>query len=434
MAKASSPLRDISRISLISVSAAAIFVAGAGAWGATAPIASAVIAPGQIVVESNLRRIQHPTGGVVAEIHVSEGDRVEAGDVLVRLDDTTTRANLGVIDNQLNQLLVREARLSAERDGRMDFPFPDALAQKRDDPAVQRIDAGERTLYKARRDAINGQKSQLGERISQTHEEVRGLNAQADSKREQIRLIQFELDGVRKLHESQLVPLSRVTALEREAARLLGEEGQLVSEIARAKGRVAETQMQIIQLEQDQRKEVASELTEAESKIADLMERRTAAMDQLSRIDIRAPQAGIVHQKSVHTKGGVIGPGEQIMLVVPQTDGLVVEARIEPQMIDRVHRGQSVVLKFPAFNSAAMPDIFGALSRVSADVSRDEQSGATFYTARIAIPATEQSKLAGATLVPGMPVEAFIDTGSRTAFAYLLKPFRDQLARAFRYE
>ena len=255
-----------------------------------------------------------------------------------------------------------------------------------------------------------------------------------NSKREQIRLIQFELDGVRKLHESQLVPLSRVTALEREAARLLGEEGQLVSEIARAKGRVAETQMQIIQLEQDQRKEVASELTEAESKIADLMERRTAAMDQLSRIDIRAPQAGIVHQKSVHTKGGVIGPGEQIMLVVPQTDGLVVEARIEPQMIDRVHRGQSVVLKFPAFNSAAMPDIFGALSRVSADVSRDEQSGATFYTARIAIPATEQSKLAGATLVPGMPVEAFIDTGSRTAFAYLLKPFRDQLARAFRYE
>lgn len=434
MASSSSPLRDIKRASLISVAAASLFLVGAGAWGATVPIASAVIAPGQIVVESNVRRIQHPTGGVVSDILVKDGDRVQSGDVLVRLDDTTTRANLAVIENQLYQLIIREARLAAERDGAADFEFPEKLADKKDDLSVRKIETGERTLFTARRDAIAGQRSQLRERITQTNEEVGGLNAQAASKREQIRLIQFELDGVRKLHATNLVPLSRVTSLEREAARLLGEEGQFVAEIARAKGRIAETEIQIIQLEQDQRKEVATQLTETEAKIAELVERRTAALDQLTRIDIRAPQAGVIHQKAVHTKGGVISPGEQIMLVVPQADGLVVDVRVEPQMIDRVRTGQSVTLKFPAFNSAAMPDIFGMLSRVSADVSRDEQSGASFYTARIAIPPVEHAKLVGETLVPGMPVEAYIDTGSRTPFAYLTKPFRDQLARAFRYE
>ncbi|BCJ89621.1 HlyD family type I secretion periplasmic adaptor subunit [Terrihabitans soli] len=426
-------LRDIKRASMISVAAAAIFAVGAGAWGATVPIASAVIAPGQIVVESNVRRIQHPTGGVVSDILVKDGDKVQNGDVLVRLDDTTTRANLAVVENQLNQLVIREARLAAERDGAESFDFPEKLADKKDDPAVRKIETGERTLFTARRESMAGQKSQLRERVTQTNEEVRGLNAQADSKREQIRLIQYELEGVRKLQEQNLVPLSRVTALEREAARLLGEEGQHVAEIARAKGRIVETEIQIIQLEQEQRKEVAAQLTETEAKIADLAERRTAALDQLTRIDIRAPQAGVVHQKSVHTKGGVISAGEQIMLVVPQADGLVVDVRIEPQMIDRVHFGQSVTLKFPAFNSAAMPDIFGILSRVSADVTHDEKTGMSFYTARISIPPVEHAKLAGETLVPGMPVEAYIDTGSRTPFAYLTKPFTDQLARSFRY-
>jgi HlyD family secretion protein len=431
---APSPLRDIRTISLFSLSAAALLIVAAGAWGSTAPIASAVIAPGQVVVESNVRKVQHPTGGVVAEIRVDNGDHVKAGDVLVRLDDTVTRANLAVIDSQLNQLLVREVRLSAERDALPDFSLPEELTVRAEQAPIRKILSGEHTIFTSRQTAKQGQTSQLRERISQTQEEVKGLEAQVASKRQQTGFIQTELEGVRSLYKDNLVPLSRVTALEREAARLLGEEGQHIADIARAKGRVAETEMQILQLDQDLQKEIAAELRDTESKIAELRERYTAALDQLNRVDIRAPQDGIVHQKTVYTRGGVVSPGEQLMLIVPEAEGLVVDVRIEPQLIDRLKIGQPVTMKFSAFNSATMPDVFGTLARISADVSRDEQSGAMFYTARIAVLGEELGKFQGKALVPGMPVETFIDTGARTAFAYLTKPINDQLARAFRYE
>lgn len=428
------PFRDIRRAAVGGGVAVAVLVATVGVWAATAPLAGAVVASAQVVVESNVRRIQHPTGGVVAEIKVNDGDRVHAGDVLVRLDETVTRANLAVVENQLNQLLARQARLEAERDSRPAPALPAALAGRTEDPAIASIVEGEATLFRTRLESVAGLKSQLRERISQIAEEVRGLDAQISSKRKQIDFIQQELTGVRQLYVQQLVPYTRLASLEREAARLIGEEGQLIADTARAKGRATETELQILQIDQDQRKEVATDLRETEGKIAELMERRTAALDQLSRIEIRAPQDGIVHQKAVHTVGGVVAAGEQMMLIVPEKDGLVVEARIEPQMIDRLKPGQAAKLRFTAFDNTTTPDIDGTLTRISADLTKDAQTGISYYVARIGIADVEMTKLAGKRLVPGMPVEAQIQTGTRTAFEYLRKPLEDQLARTFRYD
>lgn len=431
--RALDPFRDIRRAGLVGALALAGLLATAGVWAATVPLASAVIAPGQVVVESNVRKIQHPTGGVVGEIRVDDGDLVKAGDILLRLDETTARASLAMVDNQLSQLRARKARLAAERDGREAIALPPELADTGEAAAAASI-AGETTLFLSRRAALDGQTSQLRERIAQTGEEIRGLNAQIASKQEQIRIIALELEGVRKLYRSNLVALSRLTSLEREAARLSGEAGQLAAEVARARGRITETELQILQIGQDQRREVATELRDVEAKIADLVERRVAALDQLKRIDVRAPQAGYVHEKSVHTVGGVVGAGEQLMLIVPERDGLVVEARIEPQMIDRLKLGQEVTLRFSAFDSATTPDLSGVLTRISADLTHIPQSNQSFYLARIALKDGEREKLDGKALVPGMPVEAFIRTGARSALAYLVKPVEDQLMRAFRHD
>ncbi|KZD21316.1 HlyD family type I secretion periplasmic adaptor subunit [Tardiphaga robiniae] len=427
------PFRDIRRTAYAGLALLAVAISTAGVWAATAPLASAVIAPAQIVVDSNVRRIQHPTGGVVAEILVNDGDRVRAGDVLVRLDETMTRANLALIENQLNQFWTRRARLRAEQEGRDAFVIPGELADRTETPAIADIIAGETSLLLRRREALSGQQSQLRERTGQIGEEIHGLAAQIESKREQIRLIKRELEGVRQLFEKNLIPYTRLTTLEREAARLIGEEGQLIAETARAKGRITETELQTLQVVQDQRREIATDLREVEIKIADLSERRVAAVDQLARVVLRAPQDGMVHQKAIHTVGGVITAGEQLMLIVPERDSLVVEARVDPQMIDRLRLGQSAKLRFTAFDSAITPDLTGMLTRIAADLTKDQQSGVSYYVARITLAEGELTKLDGKALVPGMPVEAYIQNGSRTAFAYLRKPIEDQLARSFRH-
>lgn len=428
------PWRDIRRTIFAGVATAVVLFSTVGLWAATAPLAGAVIASGRIVVESNVRRIQHPSGGVVAEINVKDGDRVRAGDVLVRLDETHAKASLALIEIELRRLQIRQARLVAERDGKAVFTLPEELADRATDRAVMQAISSELSLFRTRRDAADGQRSQFRERIAQSRDEIKGLAAQIEAKRAQTILIRPELEGVQKLYDQNLVALSRLTALQREASRLSGEEGSLAAETARAKGRIAEIELQILQIDQDLRREVTTELRDIEGKIADLSERRIAAVDQLARTEMRAPQDGIVHQKTVHTIGGVIGPAEQIMLIVPETDGLIVEARVEPAMIDRLRVGQPVVLRFPAFDSATTPDLHGKLAQVAADLTTEQSTGASFYTARVSIDRPELDRLGGKTLVPGMPVETFIQTGTRTALAYLAKPLEDQLARSFRYD
>ncbi|HEX2726611.1 MAG TPA: HlyD family type I secretion periplasmic adaptor subunit [Beijerinckiaceae bacterium] len=413
------------------VAVAALF-GGFGVWAATTSLSGAVIAAGQVVVETNVKKVQHPTGGVVGEIRVRDGDRVTSGDLLLRLDETVTRANLSMIAKQLDQFEARNARLTAERDGLPEIKFPASLVERRDQADVADALVGERGLFEARRAATNGQKSQLTERVAQLREEIRGLDAQVTSKRQQIALINQELEGVQKLYNQNLVPITRLTTLQREASRLHGEEGQLIAQIASSKGRIAETELQIIQLGQDLRREVATEQREVQAKIGEFTERKVTAEDQLKRIDIRAPQDGYVHQLAVHTIGGVINPGEPLMLIVPRADSLVVEARIAPHEIDQVRAGQPVQLRFSAFNSRTTPEIMGVLSRVSADLTREQQTNIAYYTARITIADEELKKLEDRVLLPGMPVEAFMQTGSRTALSYLVKPFEDQVMRAFR--
>jgi len=292
--------------------------------------------------------------------------------------------------------------------------------------------AGEQALFETRRRAREGQKAQLKERIGQLKEQINGLDDQIRAKKREIELIHQELEGVRDLWRKNLVQIQRVTALERDAARLEGERGSLVSSIAQTKGKITETELQILQIDQDLRTEVGKELAEIRGKIAELVERKVAAEDQLKRIDIRAPQDGMVHQSSVHTVGGVITAGEAIMLIVPQADALTVESKLMPQDIDQVRPGQTAALRFSAFNQRTTPELNGLVTRVSADLTTDQRTGATYYTVRISISDEQVARLGGLRLLPGMPVEAFIQTGERTVLSYLTKPFTDQAARSFK--
>jgi HlyD family secretion protein len=405
---------------------------GVAVWATTTEIAGALIAPGTIVVESNIKKVQHPSGGVVGELRVKDGDRVKAGDLLVRLDDTVTRANLAIVTKTLTELMARKARLSAERDGSDRITFPDELVQQASTPDTAQVMAAEVRLFELRRAARAGQKSQFNERINQAKDEIVGFGAQKTAKDKEIAFIEHELTGVRELYEKNLVPITRLSQLEREATRLGGERGQLTAATAQAKGKIAELQLQIIQVDQDLSSEVAKEMREIDAKIGEFVERRVSALDQLKRTDLRAPQDGTVFQSTVHTIGGVIPAGEAIMLVVPDSDRLTIEAKVNPQDIDKVQLGQSATLRFSAFNFRTTPEIFGTVSQVSADITTDQRTSQSYYTIRIAMPADEVARLGKVKLVPGMPVEAFVNTGDRTVMSYLMKPLSDQISRAFR--
>jgi HlyD family secretion protein len=424
--------KSIRRHVIVGSALVVLLVGGVGGWAATTELSGALIAPGSIVVDSNVKKVQHPTGGVVGEVLAHDGDRVKAGDVVVRLDETITRANLAIVVKGLNELYARKARLAAERDGTDKVIFPPDLLRNASNPEVASAMASEERLFELRRSARAGQKAQLGERIGQLQEEIVGLTAQQESKAQEIVLIQRELAGVRELYQKNLVQLTRLTALEREATRLGGERGQLIASVAQAKGKISELQLQILQIDQELSSEVAKELREVDGKIGEFVERKVTAEDQLKRIDIRAPQDGTVFQSAVHTVGGVITAGADIMLIVPDADNLTVEAKINPQEIDQVAVGQRALLRFTSFNQRTTPEIYGNVTRISADAATDQRTGLTYYTIRVALLPDQVAKLGEVKLVPGMPVETFVQTGERTVLSYLVKPLYDQLSRAFR--
>jgi len=418
---------------LISLVVILVLVGGIGGWAATNEFAGAVIAQGQLVVDTNVKKVQHPTGGVVAELNVRDGDLVNAGDIVIKLDDTQTRANLSIVVRGLDELYARKAREEAELEGSANVVFPASLLERQQsDPDVDHIIRGETKLFETRRTTREGLKSQLSERVSQSEEEIGGLVAQIASKDKQVDWIRKELEGVRELWAKQLVQFSRVTALEREQARLEGERGQLVAATAQSKGKIAETRIQILQIEQDMRSEVGKDLADVRGKTAELVEKRVAAEDQLKRIDIRAPQKGMVHQLDLHTVGGVVTAGQPIMLIVPAADKLIVEAKVQPQDIDQLSIGQPATMRFSAFNSRTTPELNGSVAVVSGDVTQDQRTGASYYTIRIAVAPAELARLDGLKLVPGMPVEVFVQTASRTIVSFVVRPFHDQIAKAFR--
>lgn len=410
-----------------------VLAGGFGGWASTVPISGALIAPGSVVVDSNVKKVQHPTGGVVGEVRVRDGDIVKAGDVVVRLDETVVKASLAIVVKTLNGLLARAARLEAEQRGVDKIKFPALLTDRADDPDVRDVMASETKLFEVRVYGRAGQKAQLRERVMQLGEEIQGLSAQENAKDKEIALVEKELVGVRQLYDQRLVQISRLTTLERDSARLSGERAQYIASRAQAKGKITETELQIIQVDKDMVSEVSKDLRETNDKIGEFVERKVTAEDQLRRIDIRAPQDGMVLQSTVHTVGGVITAGDAIMMIVPQADDLSVEAKVNPQDIDKLQIGQKTLLRLSAFNQRTTPELNGKVTRVSADVTTEQRTGQTYYTIRVSMPPEEVARLGSDNkLIPGMPVEAFVQTGDRTMFSYLMKPLSDQLMRSFR--
>jgi HlyD family secretion protein len=417
---------------IVGLSVVIVLAGGLGGWASTAEISGALIAPGAIVVESNVKKVQHPTGGVVGEVIAHDGDIVKAGEVVVRLDDTVTKANLAIVTKNLNGLWARAARLEAEQQGLDKVVFPPMLLDQADDPDVKNIIANETKLFEVRTTGRVGQKAQLRERVTQLNEEIAGLVAQEKAKDLEIDLVNKELVGVRTLYDQHLVQMTRLTTLERDGARLAGERAQYVASKAQAKGKITETELQIIQVDKDMVSDVSKDLRETNDKIGEFVERKVTAEDQLRRIDIRAPQDGMVEQSTVHTVGGVITAGDAIMMIVPQADDLQVEAKVNPQDIDKLQIGQKTLLRLSAFSSRTTPELNGVVTRVSPDVTTDQRTGQSYYTIRVSMPPAEVARLGEAKLIPGMPVEAFVQTGDRTMLSYLIKPLSDPLMRAFR--
>ena len=401
-----------------------------GGWATLVPLSGAVVLPGALVVESSVKKIQHPNGGVVAAIDVRDGMHVQAGALLLSLDETQVRASGQVIANGLDQVRVRIARLIAERDGDT-LRVPPSLAPREQDPALAQLIASEKALFAARASTRRGQKELLQSNIKQFGEQIAGLEAQEKSKGEQLEIIAREMKGVQELYAKGLVPLTRLTALQREQARLEGERGQMTSSLAETRAKIGQAQLQIVQIDQDFRSEVMKDLREAQDREAEFSQKNIAAQDQLRHIEIRAPTSGTVHELAVHTVGGVIKPGDVIMEIVPDTDALEIEARLPPNEIDQVRSQQTASLRFSAFNQRTTPQVEGVVSYVSADLSRDAQTNASYYSLRVTLSGAERRRLDGFTLVSGMPVEVFVRSGSRTMMSYLFKPITDQLHRMF---
>lgn len=403
----------------------------AGIWAAMVPISGAVVLPGTLVVESHVKKIQHPTGGVLAEIDVEDGTHVNTGTLLARLDQTQLQANQRIIADQLDQTRARIGRLLSERDGLTDVQTPPQLAGRIRDPSVASLMASEISLFNARSTARQSQKELHESNIHQFEEQIRGFDAEIKSKSSQLDLIASELTGVQELYAKGLVPLTRMTTLQRDAARLDGERAQLTATIAETKAKIGQARLQIVKIDQDFRSEVMKDLRESQDKEAELNEKNVAAKDQLDRVEIRAPTSGVIHQLAVHTIGGVVRPGDVIMEVVPDKDDLEIEGHLPPNAIDQVKHGQEAYLRFTAFDRQTTPQVLGNLSYVSADLSHDEQTHGSFYTVRINLADEQRRRIKGVTLVSGMPVEIFLKTKSRTMLSYLFKPITDQFDRMF---
>lgn len=409
-----------------------LLVAGLGGAAALVEVHGAVIAPGTVVVETNVKRVQHQEGGIVREILVREGQTVEAGNLLVRLDDTLPRANLSIISTRLDELQAQEARLKAERDSQSKLIIPQALADREKEPDIAAVIDGQRTLMAARATSREGRKSQLVEQISQINEKIQGLVSQRDAKAQEIELVAQELKDLASLYEKGLVQRVRITGLKRDKARLEGEHGILVSSIAEARQAISERRIQILQIDEQMRAEVVEQLQSVRGEISKLAEQKVAADEQLRRVEIRAPRSGIVHKLAVHTVGGVVAPSEDLMLIVPGEDVLIIEAQVSPNDIDELAPAQEAVIRFTGLDQRSTPELKARVVNISPDLLHNQQTGIPYYQARLALAEEEVAKLDGKELIPGMPVEAFVQTGARTILSYLTKPITDHIVHSFR--
>lgn len=411
-----------------------ILLGGFGSWAVFTQIAGAIIAPGQIEVDQNRQVVQHPDGGVVAEIVVDDGDRVQVGDVLVRLDGTLQTSQLTIIENQLFELMARRGRLEAERDDRRSLQFDqELLAAAAEDGEVAGLIAGQQRLFDARRETLEKEIEQLGKRQSQIANQVEGIVAQQTALETQLGFIREETADQQRLLEQGLAQKPRLLSLQREEARLSGTLGELQAQEAEAAGRMTELEIELLKLESNRREEAITTLRDLQFRELELAEERWSLQEQLSRLDISAPVSGVVNGLQVFAPRSVIRAADPVLYIIPQDRPLVIAAQVEPIHIDQVFPGQSVRLRFSALDARTTPELDGLVTYVSADALVDEQQGFSYYRAEVQLDEEEAQKLPeDVTLLPGMPVEAFLRTDDRTPLAYLLKPFTDYFVKAFR--
>lgn len=422
----------VASTTLFGLAVTVALLGGAGYWIATTSLAGAVIASGTVVVESNVKSVQHHSGGIVSEINLRNGDYVEAGAVLLRLDETATRSNLEVLSDQLDRASIRRARLEAEMAEADDVTVPPALAEREDEPRIAMLITGERALFLNRRRSLESQITALRSRNDQYRQQIVGLEAQREASDQARVVLERDLVTVRALYERKLVPLDRLSSLELGIAERIGEIGRLTAAVAEVEGRISENALQVIQLENDFRETANSELREAEAREVELAGRRSVAQDQQARTVIRAPLSGTIQGLTVFTVGGVVTAGQTLMTIVPQEDTLVVDAQVHPARIDEIVPDQPVAILFSAFDRNTTPECHGKVDRVSPDLIRDEVNNIAYYAARILIEDRDSCLEKSQRLVPGMPVEVHIRTGERSVWSYLMKPLIDQFNRAGR--
>lgn len=407
-----------------------VLVGGFGLWAAVADISSAVMAPGKVEVENKQQVVEHPDGGVVGEIMVRDGDLVKAGDVLLRFDDTLMRNERESFASQYWELVARTARLDAEQNQRTEIVFSDELLAAAGHPSIAEIVQGQKQLFDARLRTLADQVEQLRERQSQIREQVQGAESQIRALERQLALVAQELEGQQKLYDSGLAQLNRLLSLQREEARLQGEVGGLTASIAESRGRVAEIEIQVLNLESTRQEQAITQLRDIQYQQNQVREQLASVEERLDRLDVRAPIDGVVLGMTVFSVRSVVSPGEPILYIVPSDSVLVIESQIDTIFIDQVWAGQPATLRFSAFSSRTTPELEGHVVKVSPDAFTDERTGRTYYTATLAPNEGELEKLEGLTLVPGMPVEGFIKAGDRTPLTYLTKPFTDYFSGA----
>ncbi len=424
--------RSLRRHVLAGMTILGIGCGGFGAWAFGASLHGAVIASGQFVVASEVKKVQHPTGGVVSALFVKEGAAVSEGDVLFLLDETAIKASVQVLSRELFEYAVRTARLIAERDGKETFEarLPQGIVLTEGDQAS--IVNAERRLFLSRSGLRNGQRALLAARLEQVREEGNGFVQQIADREIERGIVDQELQNLRSLYRDKLVELSRVTGKERERAGLQGQVNALKANLAQSRNKFAEIELQIAQLREDLQTEVTTMLRDIQAKQGEATERLLAAQDQLRRTEVRATASGIVHKLVLHTVGGVLQPGEVALQIVPQEDDLHLDVRIQPSDVDQIHRNQTARVKVQAGHQSKNPEIMGQVMRVSANVTIDERSPAPYYLARVSIPRHEVDKIPGVALMAGMQAETFIQTVDRRPIDFLLKPLWDNFARTMR--
>lgn len=411
-----------------------LLVVGFGGWGVLSQISGAVVASGQIEVDQNRQIVQHPDGGVVANILVKEGDVVEKGQVLLRLDPTLERSELAIIEDQLYELLARRGRLEAERDGNLDIAFePDLIAVAQKDASINELVDGQRRLFGARSASIANQVKQLEKRKLQIRNQIVGLSAQQDAIDTQLELVKKELEDQQQLLKKGLAQATRVLSLERAQARFQGEAGDLAARAAEYEGRITEIDIEINTLQTTRREEAISQLRDQQYRALELEERVRALREKLARMEITAPVSGIVYGLTVFTPRSVLRSADPVLYIIPQDRPLIIAAQVEPIHIDEVFVGQDVVLRFSALDQRTTPELNGKVVQISADTFEDQSTQMPFYKAKITLSEGEQSKISeGVTLIPGMPVETFVKTRERSPLAYLVKPLSDYFVKALR--